>query len=213
MPKRNMKSNRTDTVTIRTKINFEVTDAVNPIELLLTLDASTATTGLSARSQVLAAYMDMYRYFKIDKLVCHVVSSFSTTTEASCYINYLSPGTAAPTDAASFETPHQIVTSSYSPRPLKIPVSVFRNVGAWCVTQGDATDEVFLSFGELYISVPTGNALPTGYFIQVDLTVTFRQLLDPASISLNFGKHAESIPPQPSRRPRTFPPNLEVFKS
>ncbi len=209
-----MKSNRADTVTIRTKINFDVVDAVNAIELLLTLDASTATTGLSARSQVLAAYMDMYRYFKIDKLVCHVVSSFSAATEASCYINYLSPGTASPTNAGSFETPHQVLTSSYAPRPLKIPVSVFRNVGAWCVTQGDATDEVFLSFGELYISVPSGNAMPVGQFVQVDLTVTFRQLLDPASISLNFGKHAESTPPLPPRRPiRTFPPNLEVFKS
>lgn len=216
MPRKPRSQLSRDMVTIKTKINFRTAPAATAV-LMVVLDASTASTGLSARSEVIAAYMDMYRYFRIDKLVWWCDS----TTAQIHYLNYLSPGTIAPTDAASFETNHQVRTISYSPTPLRLGRSVFKNVGDWCVTQGDATDEIFTSFGDLYVTSLVANVGTV--LCQLELTLTFRQLLDPGLISFNFGKHLTISPPetsqpesntQPPRRPlRSFPPNLEVFKT
>ncbi len=209
---RNLKD---DVVTIKTKLNYRTAGAATVV-LMNVLDSSTASLGLSARSEVLAAYMDMYRYFRIERLVWWC----DTSTPQILYLNYLSPGTAVPTDAASFESVHQVRTSVYSPVPLRLGRSVFKNIGEWCVTQGDATDEIFTSYGELYVSSLTANVGTV--LCQLELTITFRQLLDPASISLNFGKHLaqyeQPVEPNPPPSPtegskRTFPPNLEVFKS
>lgn len=212
---RKQRNSKDDVVTIKVKLNYR-TAAASTAVLMNVLDASTASTGLSARSEVLAAYMDMYRYFRIDRLAFWC----DTTTPQILYLNYLSPGTAAPTDAASFETTHQVRTSVYAPVPLRLGRSVFKNIGDWCVTQADATDEIFTSYGDLYVTSLTANVGTV--LCQLELTVTFRQLLDPALISFNLGKHLSQY--EPSSKPcnpscsdehpkRTFPPHLEVFKS
>ncbi len=214
---RKQRTFKDDIVTIKTKLNYRTAPAATVV-LMNVLDAATPTTGLSARSEVIAAYMDMYRYWRIDKLVWWC----DTTTPQILYLNYLSPGTAAPTDAASFETVLQTRTSVYSPVPLRLGRSVFRNIGEWCVTQGDATDEIFTSFGELYVSSLVANVGTV--LCQMEITITFRQLLDPAAISLNLGRHLltqyeESIEPEPPSSSnegprRTFPPlQTGVFKS
>lgn len=214
MPKK-QRTQKDDVITVKTKLNYRTAGAATVV-LMNVLDAATASTGLSARSEVIAAYMDMYRYFRIERLVWWC----DTSTPQLLYLNFLSPSTATPTDAASFETTHQVRTSAYSPVPLRLGRSVFKNIGDWCVTQGDATDEVFKSYGQLYVSSLTANVGTV--LCQLELTITFRQLLDPASISFNLGKHLSQyeLVPKPNDPPRsdevtkrTFPPNLEVFRS
>ncbi len=197
MPRKPNKSRSTDFVSVKVKINGSKTLAAAQIAQILQMDAGTATIGFSAQSQVLANYMDMYRYFRVDNLKVHVVPLVTTATTDGGYIPfviaYLSPNaTTAPTTPLSFETPHQVLSNYLGNRSLKLNRAVLKTAGSWAVTQGDVTDEIFLSFGDVWIANSSSDNYT--YIYQIEATLTFRQLLDPGLISQNLLRNQHPAP-------------------
>jgi len=211
MPRKPVKARSDDHVTVKVRINGSKSLAAAQIGQILQMDAATATIGFSAQSQVLANYMDMYRYFRVDDLKVHVIPNVTTATTDGGYtpfvIAYLSPNaTAAPTTPLSFETPHQVLSNYLGNRSLKLNRGILRTAGSWAVTQGDVTDEIFLSFGDVW--VVNSSADNYEYIYQIEATLTFRQLLDPGLISQNLLRNQHPAPtavPNPSST-TSFPP-------
>jgi len=211
MPRKPNKPRSADFVTVKVKINGSKTLSTAKIGQILQMDAATATIGFSAQSQVLANYMDMYRYFRVDNLKVHVMPLVTTATTDAGYtpfvIAYLSPNaTTAPTSPLSFETPHQVLSNYLGSSSLKLSRSVLKTAGSWAVTQGDVTDEIFLSFGDIWISNDSSDNYV--YYYQIECTLTFRQLLDPGSISQNLMRNQHPAPVIVSSATSTnsFPP-------
>jgi len=190
------------------KINKEVTPgaATTTVQKLMSLDGSTATVSLSAISSIVAAYMDMYRYFKINRLSVRIFTDTVSSTTTKIYplvLAHLAPGnTAEPTDQESFETPNQTITYMDPAHnvPLVLGSRAFKSISDWFVTQNDASSEVLYSAGEIWIATSSSIA-PWGasskFTLFIDLDISFRTLLDPGLISTlmkNLSTRAESPP-------------------
>lgn len=176
------------------KINKEVTPgaATTTVQKLLSLDGSTATVSLSAISAIVAAYMDMYRYFKINRLSVRVFTEDVSSTFYRAYplvLAHLAPGnTADPTDQESFETPNQTITYMDPAHnvPLVLGSRPFKSISDWFVTQNDASSEVLYSAGEIWIATSAAIApwgATSAFTLFIDLDISFRTLLDPGLIS------------------------------
>jgi len=160
----------------------------------LTLDQEATNYGIPAYSETAKAYFDMYRYFRITRLSVRVaqIGAAPSVPGGAATIAYLAPGvTTNPTNCEDFETPHQELTTNDPALYGELIMSArdFNGIGSWCVTQGDATDDIFTSFGEVWLStIGTGttnylSAMFVGVMIYLDLHLEFKTLLDPATIS------------------------------
>jgi len=189
------------------KINKEVRPgaATSAVQKLMSLDGSTATVSLSAISAIVAAYMDMYRYFKINRLSVRIFTDTVSSTTTKIYplvLAHLAPGnTADPTDQESFETPNQTITYMDPAHnvPLILGSRAFKSISDWFVTQNDASSEVLYSAGEIWIATSTAIgpwSATSDFTLFIDLDISFRTLLDPGLISTlmkqNLTLHAES---------------------
>jgi len=186
---------------IRLKINKSIVPgaATNTAQKIMTLDGSTAISSLTAFSDILAAYMDMYRYFKINRLTVRVQSE---DEQSSLYLPlilaHVVPGnTADPTSMEQIETKNQTITFTDPAHfsPLVLGAGTFKSISDWFVTQNDASSEVIYSAGEIWITAPpsttTWSAFST-FYVFADIDITFRSLLDPGLISAKMKK---DLPP------------------
>jgi len=179
----------------------------------LTLDPESSSFGLASYSEMVKQYMDMYRYFRIKRISIKAIhfGNAPTTPNGAFCIAFLAPGaTTAPTTAPDFETTHQVICS-VDPAHTETLVLTQRDlagIGQWCVTQQDATDDIFTSFGDVYFTSDTTalSGMITNMLIQLDMHLEFKMPLDPATISALIKKksleqlYSERAPKTPSQR-------------
>jgi hypothetical protein len=179
-------------VRFTTKFNTEISTTTpgNAIKLL-NLDGATATYGLSASSSIIAAYMDMYRFFRINRIKIRAIDNDTIEYDVDypAVLAYLAPGnTADPTDWTDFETKHQVLTFGDPAHigTLDISQKDLQSVGDWFITQNDASTEALYSAGEIWLANSANFSVwanPTHVAIFVEVDITFRTLLDPSLIS------------------------------
>jgi hypothetical protein len=179
---------------LRVKCSKTYTGVAATAQLFLTLDDDPSSYGLPVYSQTILAYFDMYRYFRIKRLSVRLAPAGAAPSvpQGAMVLAYLAPGvTVNPTTSDDFETPHQVLTSNNYAHIGELVMSArdFAGIGTWCVTQGDATDEIFTSFGDIWIASESASAtmnissLMPSFMVFLDLHLEFKTLLDPATIS------------------------------
>lgn len=196
-----------DTFHLKLKCSKTFTPSAAQAYKFLSLDAESTNFGLSAYSENVAAYMDMYRYFRVKSIGITVLPLGATPTvpKGAVCIAHLAPGnTADPSTSDDFETMYQ-VPSTNDPafnRKLTLNERDLKGIGEWCVTQQDATDEIFDSFGEVWIASETASStnnisnLFASMFVFLDVHLEFKTLLDPSTISSNLRKTIEKDSPE-----------------
>jgi hypothetical protein len=177
-------------VRFTTKFTTEITYGTTVTAYkLLNLDGATATYGLSANSSIIAAYMDMYRYFRINRIKIRTISSNHLSYPTYPFIlSYLAPGnTADPSSWTDLETKNQVLTFGDPAHiaTLDLTLNDLKSVGDWFVTQNDASTEAIYSAGEIWVASSSNFYLWSSpkFAVFVEIDVTFRTLLDPALIS------------------------------
>lgn len=191
------------------ELHFKASKLLSPgtvgILALVTLDSDTATVGLPAYAASVLAYFDMYRYFRIKRISVHVMPYGGYDTSYGGVLAHLAPGaTTVPTLSTGFETKNQILVSNFPQKspPLHLSQKDLSGIGGWCVTQSDATDAIFKSFGTIYLATPdaTIDSIFTQVFVFLDAVLEFKTLLDPSTISQKFNLHP-SVPTTESQTP------------
>jgi hypothetical protein len=186
--------NRENEVELHFKASKLLSTGATGILALVTLDSDTATVGLPAYAASVLAYFDMYRYFRIKRISVTIVPQGGGTTSASGVLAHLAPGaTTVPTLSTGFETKNQVLVTSYPQRspPLHLSQKDLAGIGGWCVTQSDATDAIFKSFGTIYLATSYADISSwwPEAFVFVDAVLEFKTLLDPSTISQKFNLH------------------------
>jgi hypothetical protein len=223
-PRRPQRKSGEQVERLRVKCSKTYNGTAATAQLFLTLDDDASSFGLPVYSQTVLAYFDMYRYFRIKRLAVRVIPLGATATvpQGGMVLAYLAPGvTVDPTTSDVFETPHQVLTSNNYAFIGELVMSArdFAGIGTWCVTQGDATDEIFTSFGDIWIASETATAtmnisnLMASFMVFLDLHLEFKTLLDPATISA-LVQHRKNPSTETTSKPsHDHPPRIDGVHS
>jgi len=206
-----MKAFRELPVTIRTKyyINY---NAQSTNAQFVAVSLAPTQAGMGANSSQISAFVDMYRMARIDNIRIACLASGGNSANTSAWVlMYSKFGASAPVgwtdlegiDISSIATLPQTgvgVPTQVSRSTLKIPganLSVVESAAGpglprWISTQSD-TDQT--TYGNVYVVFSALSVGTQNFFVEVDLTMSFYQMLDPATISLAWKKQLSLTSP------------------
>jgi len=215
-------------VSIRTKyyVNYNA-QSTNAHFAAVSLAPNTA--GMGANSSQIAAFVDMYRMARIDKIRIQVSANGGNAAISAGWILYYSKyGAAAPagwTDcegvdisSVAFIPNSGVMPTQLGRATLKIPgpnISVVDSAAGpglprWISTQSDG---VQTSFGSIYV-VFSGTSANTAFFlVEVDVSMSFYQMMDPATISAVWKRQLTPSTDALPAPKRTSSPDAEVTES
>ncbi len=153
----------------------------------LTLEGS----ALAAVSGTIAAFMDMYRFYRI--LDCRVKTVAATVTTAGppYVLTWAPEGTTIPPTIAAVEnlstseiTVNEGTGAFHTAATLVLHEDTLRSVtgGRWLVTSADATDTFLESYGA--IAMIADSSTSTSIIGKVTLCMEFKEIVDPNTISI-----------------------------
>lgn len=199
-------------------------------ETLLTL--SPDVNNLGQYSAQLSYFCDMYRFAKIERFImemsCDCNSALQLATDdswAGWVLSYVPPGATPPTNLLGIETEHSAVGSGYGGSHwsrVKLDMkaadfAVLADAGpgpGFIPTQSDGPAT---SFGSIVVTstTPAGtNPNQVNFSWRVSITMTFDQLVDPATIAALRKIRKEPVPRSlKTRKPVaqvTSPPTSQV---
>jgi len=180
-------------------------------EKLLMLEPSAGTLG--SYSAQLANLLDMYRFCKIERFImemdCNMnvlANTYNSSSWSGWILSYVPPGAVDPSNLLGIETEHAVLGSGFggahwSRVKLDMKASDFAILAdagpgpGWLPTQGDGPATSFGSI-QLTSTHPAGSQASTNvnFSWRVSITMSFDQLVDPATISLRLKNRKEPVP-------------------
>ncbi len=177
----------------RTKIEVVINQAdystAATIDAILSLDKA----GLIAASGVLNNFFDMYRWWRLDKVVHEVIPETSVTLPF--YSALIQPDAVAPTDALDFETPNQHLNGfnvSAAENRLTLNKPALAQIGTKMPTHSDAAIETLDSYGTIYHG-SIGSNLNFARYSRTTIHIEFFVLTDPDTLSMYIEQRIEAL--------------------
>jgi hypothetical protein len=184
--------------------------------------------GLGTYSSQINNYIDMYRMARIDKIVVRALNTAGTNnTVPSWVLFYQKYGGAAPANFGELESTQTsslaalagtLTTTEANRTVLKIEgpdMTVVESAEGpglkrWISTQSDSGQN---NWGNIYVVFSSTSVATTNFFIDVEIWMSFYQMMDPASISRNIKARALPTPSTDFLPPRVSSPEAEITES
>jgi len=206
MSNKNNQNNRTKIEVVINQADYTTAATVDKI---LDLDKA----GLIAASGVLTNFFDMYRWWRLDKVVFETIREIDyTATNMPFYSALIQPDAVAPTDALDFETPYQHLNSicgSAAQNKLTLGKPALAQIGTKMPTHSDAAIETLDSYGSLYHG-SIGSNLSFARYSKITLHIEFFVLTDPDTLSQYIEERMKAEETKLKQNPKTTIRYLKV---
>ncbi len=215
MPRNSKSSKKINDNHVRIRSKFSSVSAVNTATTAQNLgNIGTDATGILANDVNLASLTDMFRLFRVNKIVFHMQPSSGTSTAAvsvpSGFMAAIPFGTtASPTGIDSAETPNvSNPTIPFSTAASTAPLTAYQGTtlklkngdmpvlqgpgGGWLSTQADGSQTNYGTLWWLTTAATAANTL--NYILRTVFDISFKDLLDPSLISSLMSRHPTGLP-------------------
>jgi len=159
---------------------------------ILALAPGGATITMSTISGQMTNYFDMYRFWRLKRVDVKIVSAADPSVQGVlCYVPL---ATTAPTTIDRIETKKAIqlqLNPNGNQDMNKMTNLVVSKPSTWLVTQSDASDVLFDSYGDLLIVLQASAAVDL--VIRYDFVLEFKTLVDPNNLSIVSKKDYEDF--------------------
>ncbi len=178
-----------DSKIVRQQFTFvkQVTPSASTTAVLQDL----SSIGLAANSGAMTNFLDMYRYFRLNKARFEVMSDVAVTNNTCFLATFVPEGTTAPPTIAAVENNHTsplghtgAASNGYhAATTLTLNGDALRSVtgGKWLVTSGNATDTFLETYGSVQLLTSVSGSETFTVICRIE--AEFREMVDPNTIS------------------------------